>query len=376
MKRKRLGRTNQDISAVGLGTTGTGPKQSAEPSRDAHRVRVLRAAVDAGMNFIDTAELYGGGHGEEIAGQAILGIRQRVFLASKFNPDNSSARALEDALNSSLDRLRTDYLDLYQVHWTNPYVPLEETLDAMTALVSKGKIRYLGLCNSSLGELEAATKTAVISAVQVEYNLIERSVELDVLPFCEQEGISVVAYGTQYHRRDLALLEPVRRLAEKYGRSTSQLMLNWATRRPNCVAVTMTTNLEHVAEIATATDFDLAPEDAIALEAATGCETIWVMPRDIEVIADGRPLHLTLESARRNLDDLIPHPIQLSENIRRYNIQKPVKLGRNPNRSPGATYVLLEEHLRYWAWILAYGWDRPIPAYLIGSAPHGEVRHQ
>jgi len=376
VKRKRLGRTDQDISAVGLGTTGTGPRQNADSSRDAHRVRVLRAAVDAGMNFIDTAELYGGGHGEEIAGWAISGIRQSVFLASKFNPANSSARALEDALNSSLDRLRTDYLDLYQVHWTNPFIPLEETLDAMTALVSKGKVRYLGLCNASLGEIEIATKIAAISAVQVEYNLIERSVELDVLPFCEREGISVVAYGTQYQRRDLELLEPVRRLAEKYGQSTSQLLLNWATRRPSCVALTMTTNLEHVTEIATATDFDLAPEDAIALETATRCETIWVMPRDIEIIADGGPLHLTLESARRNPNDLIPHPIQLSENIRRYNIQKPIKLGRNPNRSLGATYVLLGEHLRYWAWILAYGWDRAIPAYLIRSAAHGEARHQ
>src|SRR3989344_5163250 len=195
MQRRQLGRTSVLLPSIGQGTTGTGPYLSLDEDRDRQRVSVLRAGIELGMNFIDTAELYGGGHGEEIAGRAIAGLRDHVFLASKFSPSNNTSVGIEKALAGSLRRIATDYLDLYQVHWPNPYVPLEETLGCLVRLVEKGMIRHIVLCNFSLPELEQACRLARIASVQLEYNLVERGIESDLLPFCERNGITVLAYS-------------------------------------------------------------------------------------------------------------------------------------------------------------------------------------
>src|SRR3972149_12182880 len=122
---KQLAKTSIRVSAIGQGTTGTGSYNRINKQRDTERIRVLRKGIELGMNFIDTAELYGGGHAEEIVGKAIKGIRRKVFLASKFNPEHATSAGIKSALEASLKRLKTGYLNLYQVHWPNPSVNVE-----------------------------------------------------------------------------------------------------------------------------------------------------------------------------------------------------------------------------------------------------------
>lgn len=365
MERRQFGRTNVRLPLIGQGTTGTGPLSSLDKERDRNRVSVLRAGIELGMNFIDTAELYGGGHGEEIAGRAIAGLRDSVFVASKFNPSHSTAAGIEKALEGSLRRLGTDYLDLYQVHWPNPFVPLEETLGCLTRLVEKGKILHIGLGNVSLPELERACRFADIASVQMEYNLVERSIESDVLPFCERNGITVLAYSPLDRGRSLRNCPALERLAEKYRRSSSQIVLNWVTRSESVIALTMTTRLCHIEEISGVSEFRLTPEDMLVLGDATRCPVDRVVPADVEVVPGSRPVHLTILEARENVLDLIPHPIELAENLRRYSIEKPIRVVRNQDGSSSKRFSLVDEHLRFWAWVIAYGWERPTPAYIV-----------
>ncbi len=365
MERKQLGRTGVFLPAIGQGTTGTGPLSSRDIERDRHRVRVLRRGIELGMNFIDTAELYGGGHGEEIAGQAVAGVRHQVFLSSKFNPSHSTSPAMELALEGSLRRLGTDYLDLYQFHWPNPFVPLEETFGGLSRLVEKGKIRYIGLSNFSLPEIEKACRIADIASLQMEYNLTERGIESEVLQFCEQQGMTLLAYSPLDRSRRVQELPIVQQIAAKHERSPSQIVLNWVISSPAVVAITMTTKLEHVAESAAASDFRLSSEDVSALEEATRCTPAHIVPSHVQVAPGIRPVYLSLEEARENALDLVPHPIELAENIRRYGIEKPIRVVRNSDDSSPKQYRLVDEHLRYWAWVIAYGWERLIPAYIL-----------
>lgn len=349
-----------------MGTTGTGPLSSKNEQRDRDRVAVLRAGIDLGLTFIDTAELYGGGHGEEIAGRAIAGLRDRVFVASKFNPSHADAAGIAKALEGSLRRLGTDYLDLYQEHWPNPHVPREETLGCLAKLVEKGKIRHIGLSNVSLKELEEACKLVTIASVQVEYNLVDRSIESDILPFCERNGITVLAFSPLDRGRSLTNCPALDRLAAKYSCSSSNVALNWVGKSESVVVLTMTTNPRHVADIASAGELGLTPEEIAELGDSTRCPVERVSPADIEVVPGPRPVHLTIDDARQNVQDLIPHPAELAVNLRKYNIEKPIRVARVRDVSSRKRFRLIDEHLRFWAWVIAYGWEHPTPAYVVG----------
>ena len=369
---KKLGRTEVFLPAIGQGTTGTGPLATRDEARDRHRIRVLQQGIDLGMTLIDTAELYGGGHGEELTGRAIAGRRHQVFLASKFNPANNAPAAMESALLGSLKRLGTDYLDLYQMHWPYPSLPIEETLGGLARLVEKGVIRRIGLSNVCLAELERACQVAEIASVQLEYNLTDRSIEADVLPFCEQHGISVLAYGVLDRGRSYAANPIIGNLSRKYGKSPSQIMLSWAMARQPVIVLTMTTNPEHLSEAAATADFKMAAEDMRALEESTRCSVSYVAPGDIRVTADSRPAYESLEAAVANPRDLIPHPVELAANIRKFGIEKPVRVKRLTDPGAPKPYQLVGEHLRFWAWIIAYGWERRIPVYDV-TPPAGAV---
>ncbi len=195
MRYKQLGNTSATIPAIGMGTMGVGGYFGRDDSRDDHFVSVLEQGIDAGLILIDTAEAYGKGHSEELVGRAIKGKRQDLIVASKVSPDHLRHDEIIKAAEESLGRLQTDYIDLYQVHWPNPSIPIAETMEAMARLVQSGKIRYVGVSNYSLPELkEALTCIREIAAVQVEYNLFDRTIEEDILPFCKTHSISVLAY--------------------------------------------------------------------------------------------------------------------------------------------------------------------------------------
>ena len=173
-------------------------------SDEKEAIAAIRAGLEKGLNFIDTAPVYGFGVSEEIVGKAISGIaREKVFISTKAGIEwkggrlsrNASRERILKEIDDSLRRLMTDYIDIYHVHWPDPLVPMEETARAMEELLSLGKIRAIGVSNFGVRQMDEFRKTAPIHASQPPYNLFERGTEKDILPYCRQNGIAVLAYG-------------------------------------------------------------------------------------------------------------------------------------------------------------------------------------
>jgi aryl-alcohol dehydrogenase-like predicted oxidoreductase len=192
------------VSRVALGTWAIGGWMWGG-SNDLESISTVRAALDHGINLIDTAPVYGFGHAEEIVGRAIAdaNLREKVVIATKVGLDwhrdkpfrNASRTRIMREVEESLRRLQTDYIDIYQVHWPDPRVSIEETADAMQTLFQQGKIRAIGVSNFSVEQIERFRCTAPVHVVQSPYNRFERAIEADVLPYCVKNNIATFGYG-------------------------------------------------------------------------------------------------------------------------------------------------------------------------------------
>jgi aryl-alcohol dehydrogenase-like predicted oxidoreductase len=202
---KQLGSSGILVSKVCLGTWAIGGWMWGG-SEEEESVRTIRSALDRGVNFIDTAPVYGFGRSEEIVGKALKGhvARDRVVVATKVALEwdekekvfrNASRQRILKEVEDSLGRLQTDYIDLYQVHWPDPLTPIEETAQVMAELLEAGKIRAVGVSNYSPQQMDAFRKVAPLHSVQPPYNLFERQIEGDVLPYAKKHGIAILAYG-------------------------------------------------------------------------------------------------------------------------------------------------------------------------------------
>jgi diketogulonate reductase-like aldo/keto reductase len=256
---KILGDTKVSLPKVGLGTWNY--KGGVEP---------LRRGIAMGACLIDTAESYGT---EEIVGEAVKGVRQSVFLATKVSPRHFRHRDLLRAADRSLQRLRTDYIDLYQLHWPNYTVPIEETMAAMERLVDLGKIRFIGVSNFSVFELrkaQAALSKNRIASNQVRYNLVERSIERRLLPYCRQNQITVIAFSplatglANIKRRDPQNI--LGEVANQVHKTEAQLALNWCLRHNSLVVIPKAASVDHVAENCGASSWRLSPKQIKLLE--------------------------------------------------------------------------------------------------------------
>lgn len=361
-----LGRTGVLASAIGQGTTKTGPWSDASPARDRERIAVLQHGIDLGLNLIDTAELYGGGHAEDLVGRAIAGRREQVLLASKFNPEHSGYASLLAAAEASLRRLRTDYLDLYQLHWPEPRTPFEETVAALDRLVADGKVRWVGLGNMTPVQLECARQVArdlPVVSVQVEYNLLQRACERDVLPYCQDVGLTPLAYSVLDRgaalaagpRRDL-----LTRLAARYECTGAQIMVAWVLRQPGLIALVKAASRRHTEENAAAIGVQLEDADLVLLDRAFEQRILHVAPERIDV----RGVYATVEEARRNRQDLVPAPAAIAEWVAQGEPLKPLPLAASGAGSGGHPYALLDGEVLYWGWVLARGMDDPMPVFV------------
>lgn len=190
------------VSRVGLGTWAIGGWMWGGTD-DALSIATIRNALESGINLIDTAPVYGFGHSEEVVGKALLGLRDRAVIATKAALDwqdgkvwrNATAARIRGEVEDSLRRLRTDRIDLYQVHWPDPLVPHEETATELDRLQREGKILAVGVSNYSPTQMSAFRRHARLATVQPPYNLFERAIERDVLPYAKQHGLTVLAYG-------------------------------------------------------------------------------------------------------------------------------------------------------------------------------------
>ena len=258
------------VSRLGLGTWRMG-ESAAERAGE---IAALKLGLDLGMTLIDTAEMYGEGGAEEVVAEAIRGRRDEVFVVSKFYPYHAAKAQLVRACERSLERLRVEAIDLYLLHWRGS-VPFAETIETLERLVEGGKIRRWGVSNLDVPELEeiaALEGGAGLATVQVLYNLAQRGVEFDLVPWCAGRGIPVMAYSP-LDQGDLAEAAGLAAIAQRAGVSNAQLALAWVLRDPNVIAIPKATRLEHVRANRAAADVLLDP---VMLEAL---DKIYAAPR-------------------------------------------------------------------------------------------------
>jgi diketogulonate reductase-like aldo/keto reductase len=251
---KELGYTRVQVPEVGLGTW-----------RYAGGTEPLIKGIELGAAFIDAAESYGS---EEVVGEAIREFRNKVFVATKASPRNFRRADLLRAADRSLRRLSTTYIDVYQLHWPNYTIDIEETMAAMEELVDAGKIRFIGVSNFSvhvLKKAQAALSKHKIVSNQVRYSLIERTVERDLLSYCQRNGITLIAYspfGSKFS--SLQAADPAGALckvAETTGKTPAQVALNWLLAKAEVVAIPKASTVQHVIEDCGASGWRLSPSE-------------------------------------------------------------------------------------------------------------------
>jgi len=253
------------VPAFGQGTWHMGEDRR----RAAEETAALRLGIELGFELVDTAEMYGSGHAEEIVGEAIQGQRHRLFIVSKVLPHNASLRGTIDACERSLKRLKTDRIDLYMLHWRGSH-PLADTLAAFERLQRDGKIRHHGVSNFDTDDMEewaALAGGGKIAADQVLYNLSRRGPEWDLIPWCRERGIAIMAYTPLGQGRLLgnrALAE----VAARHGATAAQIALAWLLRRDGTMVIPKASTAEHVRDNFGALDVKLTDDDLAALDRA------------------------------------------------------------------------------------------------------------
>jgi aryl-alcohol dehydrogenase-like predicted oxidoreductase len=311
MQQRKLGRQGLEVAAIGLGTMGiagvAGMAEMYGPVDEAEGIATIQRALEIGVNFLDTAEVYGPYRNEEIVGRAIRGRRDRAIIATKFgfkiDPNNASMRGLDSspanvrtALEGCLRRLGTDYIDLWYQHRLDPQVPIEETVGVMAEQVRTGKVRFLGLSEVGAKTLRRAHAVHPISALQSEYSIWERNVEGEVLDTCRELGIGIVPYsplgrgfltGTlqraeslpagdyrkldpryqgENYDRNQSLLTTIQAVAAAKGATPAQVTLAWLLHQgPDVVPIPGTKRRTYLEANAAAADLRLSADELATL---------------------------------------------------------------------------------------------------------------
>jgi diketogulonate reductase-like aldo/keto reductase len=255
----------EKVPAFGLGTWHMGERGSDR----AREVAALKAGLDLGVTLIDTAEMYGEGGAEEAVAEAVAGRRDSVFIVSKVYPHNASRTGSVAACERSLKRLKTDRIDLYLLHWRGS-VPLAETVETFEKLKAAGKIRHWGVSNcdvSDMAELVRLKSGAACASNQVLYHLGQRNIEWELLPDCQNKGVSVMAYSPLGQRRILGHAA-LKTIAVKHGVAPAAIAVAWTLRHDGVISIPKSSDTARVAELVKARDVVLTKEDLTALDAA------------------------------------------------------------------------------------------------------------
>ena len=265
IEQKELGNTGVFISEIGLGTW-----------RYRGTAETLRAGIELGATLIDTAEGY---YTEDVVGEAVKGIRDKVFIATKVSGRHLAHDDVLQSAEESLYKLGTDYIDLYQIHWPNHSYPIRETMKAMAELVDRGLVRFIGVSNFDVDEVEEAQSylhNYPIVSNQVRYNLNDRNIERDMLPYCIDNNITILAYtplddgnltktGQILKSGQMKILEEI---SEEAGKTMGQVALNWCTSKENVVAIPKSNSLERTIENCGASGWSITKDQIRRLDKA------------------------------------------------------------------------------------------------------------
>ena len=310
MQTRKLGSTDLMLTTIGLGTWAMGgPWQFGwGPQDDGEAVAAILTALEVGINWIDTAPVYGVGHSEELVGQALRQTKRKPYIATKCGRLWNEKKELIPYLKresirreclASLQRLGVERIDLYQMHWPDPLQDIEEAWEEMARLVDEGKVRYLGVCNYNVEQIERVSRIHPVASLQPPYSMLRRDVEKELLGYCAQHAIGVVAYSPMQrglltgkfsqdrlaalapddHRRrmpefqepafsaSLELVEGLREIAEHNGRTVAQLAISWVLRRPEVTAAIVGARRpSQIMETVAASDWNLSKKDISEIE--------------------------------------------------------------------------------------------------------------
>ncbi len=310
MRTRQLGNTDLQLTAVGLGTWAMGGpwEYGWGPQQDEPAIAAILAALDQGINWIDTAAVYGLGHSEELICQALKQTSEKPILATKCGllwndkkqkVSNLKADSIIEECHASLKRLNVDTIDLYQMHWPMPDEDIEQAWEAMAKMVEQGKVRYIGVCNCNVDQIKRVQKIHPVASLQPPYSMVHRKVEAEILGYCAENDIGVVAYSPMQrglltgafskerlaaladddHRkrhRDfqepnftaaLELVEGLKPIAARNHRTLAQLAVSWVLRRSEVTAAIVGARKpEQIIETAPAGDWKLGAEDIEEIE--------------------------------------------------------------------------------------------------------------
>jgi diketogulonate reductase-like aldo/keto reductase len=271
MLKRKFGWTDVEVSVIGQGTWMIEGDQSTERLA----VEALRLGLDLGLTHIDTAEMYGNGHVEELVGEAIAGRREEVFLVSKVLPSNASYEGTLRACKQSLKRLKTYWLDLYLLHWPSSSIPIGETMRAMEKLVAEGLVRFIGVSNFGVEELKEAEdslRNERMACNQVLYHLGYRGIERRLLPYCTEHGIAVVGYAPFGHGNfpspQSAGGRVLAEIAKRHSRTPRQVALNFLTRHRCIFTIPKNHRSERAGENSGGVGWELTEDDVAAINQA------------------------------------------------------------------------------------------------------------
>ena len=260
------------VPLLGLGTWEVGGRFSPDHSRDEAFVASIKTAIELSYTHIDTAEIYAGGHSEELVGRAIKDFRREdVFITTKVNPRNLGYGDVLRALHGSLKRLDIETVDLYLIHWPSKRIPREESFKALNELVDRGQVRHLGVSNFDLDELQQAqalSDTPIITN-QVPYSLSKQQyVKNGVLDYCQGNDILLTAYSPL--KGGVLKNATVHRIAEEHSAAPAQVVLNWLIRQQNVITIPKSADEKHLRENLGALDLQLSQDDVEKLDAISG----------------------------------------------------------------------------------------------------------
>lgn len=300
MKTRTLGNSDLVVSSIGLGLMGMSPGIYGE-TNDNESIATIHHAMDLGVTFFDTADVYGNGHNERLLGQALKGRRNSAIIATKFSlgPNfqgvNGHPDYVKKAIDNSLLRLGVDYIDLYYQHRVDPKIPIEETVGAMSDLVKAGKVRYLGLSEASAGTIRRASAVHPITALETEYSLWSREIEDEILPMVRELGITHVAYSPlsrgfisgelksfdclaeddfrrlmprfqgDNFKKNIELVEKIREIAKEKNCTPSQLAIAW-TISNGALPIPGTKHQNYLEENIGALEIELTREDLARID--------------------------------------------------------------------------------------------------------------
>jgi len=378
MQTKPFAETGINVAAIGQGTTGMGTKHLHSKEYIQQRINTLRLGIDLGMTFVDTASLYGNGFSEEVVGKALIGIRDKCFLATKFYPhEDMSSQDISMALEGSLRRLQTHWVDLYQIHWPNPRVHFEKVFEVLEKYRASGTIRYFGICNFSLQETCALAKCIPhisIASNEIEFNLQTQKIGNEYLDSSSFGG-AILAYSPLNQGKIVGAdiqSKLITTLAEKYRATPSQIVLAWILAFKRVFPIVKAATQKHVEENAGAMALDLSHED-IQQVSDSWVEKIFEVKSE-SIKLRGTPQrnpYRTLDEAIENPLNLVPSPVILSESILRYDLKLPVRVVPLCGNEGSYEYEVdpydpFDQVKKYWAWKIAFP-GKPIPVS-IGKA--------